>query len=78
MEYENIGDIYSANSVFRRELLTLLDSVGPDEAIATAGDGKWSVQKLAEHIAIVNSGTLRICSKLLGQAIADGKIRTGV
>lgn len=77
MEFNSISDIYAANDKARRELLDILGTISDETATARLADEKWTIAQIAEHIAAVNEGTFRICSKLLGkspqQVLASGQ-----
>lgn len=68
MNYESISDIYVANQKFREGLRAELEGVSDEESTALPDGEKWSVQQLAEHVAIVDNGISRICAKLLAQS----------
>lgn len=76
MKYESIADIFSANKKIHEGLEIVLGGVSPDEATATP-DGGWSIQQIVEHIAIVNSASLKIASRLLDAARAENKPSDG-
>lgn len=73
MKYTSIDDIYSANRKLGEALKNVLREITPDEATALPGDEKWSIQQIAEHVSMVGSGVVRICSRLLGAARTGGK-----
>ena len=68
MEFKSITDIYSANDAARRKLLDVLNAVSDDTAATRPANENWTIAQIAEHIAAVNEGTFRICSKLLGKS----------
>jgi len=68
MEFNSITDIYSANDAARRKLLEVLNAVSDDTAATRPANENWTIAQIAEHIAAVNEGTFRICSKLLGKS----------
>ena len=76
MKFETIADIYFANRSIRERLAGVLDTVKPDEATAEP-DGGWSIQKIVEHLTMVEFGTARICTKLLNEAKQAGKTSNG-
>jgi hypothetical protein len=77
MRYECIADIYSANEKFREMFIDTVTAITPAEA-ATLPDGeKWTIQQIAEHVSMVDSGVSRICSKLLEAAKGDEKPSDG-
>ncbi len=77
MRYESIADIYSENASVRERLLSVLSGVRSDEAGRLPEDGGWSVQQIAEHLAIVNNGISRICAKLISAAKETGRTSDG-
>jgi len=77
MRYESIADIFSANKKIREGLDIVLGGVSPDEARRVPDDGAWSIKQIVEHIAIVESSSARICSKLLEKAREDNKPSDG-
>ena len=76
MRYETIADIYSANELIRQRLLNTLDGIDADISGRSEADG-WSIADIAEHLAMVEQGTLRICTKLVGAAKESGKAGNG-
>jgi hypothetical protein len=77
MKFDTIDDIYSANRSVRERLAGVLATVTPDEAAARSDDDGWSIQEIVEHLTMVEFGTARICTKLLGEAKKDGKPSNG-
>ena len=83
MKYESIADIYSANQRIRERFAATVSAIAPDEAVRKPEGEKWSIQQIAEHVAMVSQGTSRICAKLLeaarsGGALADGSLPVSV
>jgi len=72
MRYETIGDIYSANEVIRQRLLNILNDTHLNGS-ARSAEGGWSVADIIEHLAIVEGGTLKICTKLVAAAKESDK-----
>lgn len=77
MNYQTVADIFSANSKFRDRLAETLSDVSEEEATALPDGEKWSIQQVAEHLALVDIGIGRICSKLIdaskaGAGVSDG------
>ncbi len=73
MKYETIGDIYASNAEVRERLRSTLGGINDEEAAALPEGEKWSIRMIVEHLAMVEFGTLRICSRLLEAAKADGR-----
>jgi uncharacterized damage-inducible protein DinB len=67
----NIDEIYEQNNALRGRLIDLLRTVSPDEAIHDQPGG-WTIADVAEHVAIVDEGMSRLCSRLLRAAREDG------
>ncbi len=77
MRYESIADIYSANQKIRGRFLSVVNAVTADEATALPEGENWPIQQIVEHVAIVNNGMNRICSKLIGAAKQTGETSDG-
>ena len=77
MRLETIADIYSANRAVRERLAGVLATVTPAEATAKPDNENWNIQQIVEHLTMVEFGTARICTKLLGEAKKDGKLSNG-
>jgi len=77
MEFKSITDIYSANDAARRKLLDVLNAVSDDTAATRPANENWTIAQIAEHIAAVNEGTFRICSKLLGKSQQSEPVSCG-
>jgi len=77
MKYESIADIFSAKQKIREGLEIVLGGISPDEAKPVPADGGWSIEQVLEHIAIVDSGAAKICTKLLDAARADNRPSDG-
>ena len=77
MDYNSIGDIYSANQLIRKRFQRIVDGITPDEANAALEGEKWTVAALVEHVAIVEFNMMKICSKLLSEAKEAGTVSDG-
>jgi uncharacterized damage-inducible protein DinB len=77
MKLQSIGDIYEANAAVRKRLTGVLATVTPTEATAKADGESWNIQQIVEHLTMVEFGTARICTKLLGEAKNGGKPSSG-
>ena len=81
METRSIEEVFEKNDVIGKKLTALLESLN-DETICRLPDGeKWTIENVVEHVSIVESNMIKICSKLLGRAeagnmSADGNIST--
>lgn len=77
MRYESIADIFSANQRFRQIFVNTVTAISPEEIGAEAADEKWNVQRVVEHVSLVDAGIARICSKLLESARSAGGTNDG-
>lgn len=77
MKLQSIADIYAANAAVRTRLTGVLATVTPAEATAKLDGENWNIQQIVEHLTMVEFGTARICTKLLGEAKKDGKPSSG-
>lgn len=77
MKYESIADVFSAKAKIREGLEIVLGGISPDEAARVPADGGWSIQQIVEHIAIVDAGAAKICSRLLDAVRKDGRPSDG-
>ena len=73
MRYETIADIYSANEKARESLKIAVSDISDEEAVALPEGDTWTIQMIVEHLAMVDFGITRICSKLIDEAKAAGK-----
>ena len=77
MEYKTVDDVYTANASIREKFKQSVAALTDEQLNAKPEGGGWSVAQIVEHVAIVNEGALRICSKLLGKGEAAGKTSDG-
>lgn len=77
MEYKTVDDVYAANASIREKFKSSFVSLTHEQLNAMPKGERWSVAQIVEHVAIVNEGALRICSKLLGKSEAAGKTNDG-
>lgn len=76
---ETIGDAFENNARIREQLRGILAGLSEEQLTARPEGEKWSIQEIVEHIAMVDEGTSRICTKLVGEAktankAGDGKV----
>ena len=72
MDNSTIESIYAANAAARAKLKELIASLTERE-LDTLPEGEgWTAAQILEHIAHVNSSTLRICTKLLSKSAESG------
>lgn len=72
MKLETIEDAYAANTLASEKLTEAV--LGLDDQVATfkASEDEWSVREIVEHIAVVDAGIVKICSKLLERSESRG------
>ena len=81
METRSIDGVYEKNDAIGQKLIALLDSLDEATGCRLPEGEKWSIANVVEHVALVESNMIKICSKLLGKAearnmLADGSILT--
>ena len=68
MDFESIDQIFGQNDRIHEKLKTVIAAVS-DSTASTLVDGeKWTIAQLVEHIATVDEGASKVCSKLLSKA----------
>ena len=68
MSHESIDAIYAENRNIRERFIQTINSISNQE-LHTVPDGeKWPIAHIVEHVAIVEEGMSKICSKLLREA----------
>lgn len=72
MQFNSIADVYAANEQILTNFRELVSDISDDEASAPAKDQKWTIAEIVEHVAMVDGGMTKICSRLLSKAQADG------
>ena len=77
MNYATLNEAYAANDEIRRKLTETVGVLTEEQLDARPDGEKWSVKQIVEHVAMVNDGVGRICSKLLSKAEAAGHPANG-
>jgi uncharacterized damage-inducible protein DinB len=77
MSNESIDSIYAENRSIRERFFQIINSIQDDELHAAPDGEKWPIAHLVEHVAIVEEGISKICSKLLREAEAAGAMANG-
>ena len=72
MEMQTIDDVYRTNDAIRDKFKEAVMSAGPNRFDKVAEGEGWTVGQIAEHVAVVKEGSVKICSKLLAKAEAAG------
>lgn len=69
---QTIDDVYQANDAICEKFKAAILSAGPDLFDVVAEGESWTVAQIAEHVAVVKEGSVKICSKLLAKTEAAG------
>ncbi len=77
MKFETIDDIYTMNEGIRSRFISFVSELSDDTVKKVPAEGEWSIEQLLEHVSMVDEGMIRICSKLLGKAAAEGLTSNG-
>lgn len=77
MNYRTLDEAYAANDVVRGKLKETVAALSEEQLDARPDGEKWSVKQIVEHVAMVNDGVVRICTKLLSKAEAAGRPANG-
>lgn len=74
MNYRSIREIYAGNDEVREKLKKTLGRLTDEQSSSLPEGEKWTIKQIVEHLAMVEDGMTRICSKLLAKAQTDGKL----
>ena len=77
MEYKSIDEIYNGNAKIRARLKALLSSLSEPQVSALPDGEKWTVAQIVEHVAMVDEGAMKICTRLLRKAHEAGQLSDG-
>jgi len=77
MNYATLDEAYAANDAIRAKMKETVAALSDEQLDARPDGEKWSVKQIVEHVAMVNDGVARICSKLLSKAEAAGRPANG-
>lgn len=72
MDFTDIDKVYAKNDAIRADLKETLTGLSDEQLDARAEGEGWSIREIVEHLAMVNNGAVRICSRLLGKAEEAG------
>lgn len=73
MKFHSIADILTWQERANQQFAATLASVNDAQAHFRPNENEWTIAEIAEHVAVVSGGMLRITHKLLKQAEAEGK-----
>ena len=77
MNYATLDEAYAANDAIRARLKETVAALAQEQLDARPDGEKWSVRQIVEHVAMVNDGASRICSRLLSKAEQAGRPANG-
>ena len=77
MNYATLDEAYASNDAIRGKLKETVAALSEGQLDARPDGEKWSVKQIVEHVAMVNDGVVRICSKLLSKAESAGRPASG-
>lgn len=78
MRERTIDEVYSRNAAIRAELKEVVNAIDDRHHDRILDGEKWSVANIVEHLTMVEASAIRICSKLLSKANAEGKPGNGI
>ena len=77
MNYQTLDEAYAANDAVRTKLKETVSALSDEQLTARPEGEKWSIKQIVEHVAMVNDGAVRICSRLLAKAEEAGRPANG-
>jgi hypothetical protein len=77
MNFESIDHIFAENDRVHEELKRVVANISDETAGTLAGEEKWTIAQVVEHIAMVDEGVSKICSKLLSKTRETGALASG-
>ena len=77
MNYQTLDEAYAANKAVRTKLKETVAALSNEQLDARPDGEKWSIKQIVEHVAMVNDGAFRICSRLLKKAEEAGRPSSG-
>ena len=77
MNYRTLDEAYAANDAVRSKLKETVAALSEEQLDALPDGEKWSIKQIVEHVAMVNDGAVRICTRLLSKAEQAGRPSTG-
>ncbi|QYO66781.1 DinB family protein [Leptolyngbya sp. 7M] len=72
MKLQTIEDAYTANTLASEKLTQAVLGLDDQAATFKASADEWSVREIVEHIAVVDAGIVKICTKLLEKSESRG------
>jgi uncharacterized damage-inducible protein DinB len=72
MHYNNLDDIYALIAREHTAFAAACANLGDAQTQFRPAENAWTIAEIVEHIAITNSGFVRIAYKLVKQAVAAG------
>lgn len=75
MVYHSIEEIFGALDATRARLTASVEGLSDEQERFRPAPDRWSVAEIMEHLAMAESGSVRLFDKLLGKAEAGGRTR---
>ena len=72
MNYNSVAEIYDAIDGVRARLRSRVEGLDDGRDVFRPAEGVWSVAEVVEHLSIIEGQMVRLASKLLDRAEADG------
>lgn len=72
MTYTNLDQIFGEIDGTRARLIARYNSLSESERAYRPDESAWSADQIVEHLAVIESGMIRLINKLLGKAEAAG------
>lgn len=77
MTPKTIDELYAANDAIRAEFKAAVSSLDPVDAECRPSEENWTINEIVEHTAVVYSGIVKICDRLLALAEAESAAGDG-
>lgn len=77
MIFETVDEIFASIDKTRNKLIEIVSALNDEQGSFRFSEEKWSVANIVEHLAKTEESLIRLISKLLRQAEADGKASDG-
>ena len=72
MTYASVAEIYEAIDETREKFYRRVEGLSDEQAAARPAPDAWSVAEIAEHLALIEKGVLRLMKGVLAQIEAAG------
>ena len=72
MDFRSVPEIYDHIERTRARLVAAVENLSEEQQVYSPAAGRWSAAELVEHLAIVESGVVKLLDKLLAKAEESG------